>query len=63
MQCFGTDALHESLCLSGNFIALGTMDCVIEIWDLDVINTMEPAFQLGLPSVGFVPFVVFFSVL
>ena len=36
----------------GNFIALGHMDSTVEIWDLDVVNTMEPAYVLGIPAVS-----------
>jgi len=34
----------------GNFLALGHMDSTVEIWDLDVVNTMEPAYVLGIPA-------------
>ena len=31
----------------GNFLILGTFLPEIEIWNLDVINTMEPSYILG----------------
>jgi len=31
----------------GSFIAVGTMESLIQIWDLNVVNQMEPDFVLG----------------
>lgn len=32
---------------SGNYVALGTMENDIQIWDLDIVNTIEPAYILA----------------
>ncbi|XP_076810158.1 periodic tryptophan protein 1 homolog [Clavelina lepadiformis] len=34
----------------GNFVAIGNIDSVIDVWDIDVLNTLEPAYSLGVPK-------------
>lgn len=35
----------------GNFLAMGTMEPTIDIWDMDIVDNLQPAFTLGQESV------------
>lgn len=37
----------EDTARPGNFVALGTMEPFIDIWDVDVVDTLEPVVSLG----------------
>ncbi|KAK7320267.1 hypothetical protein VNO77_29588 [Canavalia gladiata] len=39
--------LHELQVIEGNFLAVGSMEPSIEIWDLDVIDEVQPCVVLG----------------
>jgi len=45
IEWIGIDVTKKSE--KGNFCALGSLEPVIEIWDLDVINPIEPILRLG----------------
>ncbi|KAJ3615776.1 hypothetical protein Zmor_012307, partial [Zophobas morio] len=45
LEPIGHNPLNSSS--TGNLVAVGTMKPEIEIWDIDVVDSIEPAFILG----------------
>ena len=37
----------KKIYLSGNFVAIASMEPTIDIWDLDVVDNLEPLATLG----------------
>ncbi|XP_068217673.1 periodic tryptophan protein 1 homolog [Palaemon carinicauda] len=59
MEWLNYDPCDEQL-KPGNLVAIGSMSPVIEVWDLDLVDCLEPAYKLGkkgkkkkkIPGVG-----------
>ncbi|KAG9491075.1 hypothetical protein GDO78_006439 [Eleutherodactylus coqui] len=47
LVCGRAEKDHCNLEIHGNYVAVGNMTPVIDVWDLDLVDCLEPVFSLG----------------